>query len=257
MLKTILSFSHYTLLEAWHTRTPALLFAVLGLAYFLTVFLSHITLTETQAMQVALSAAFLRLTGIYLLCLFVISSMVREQQQTTVLLWFSLPVARWQYLLGRWLGYAGLAAIMVIFLAVFLLAFAPIKGVLFWALSLWFELLILLSISLLCVLTLPHTVLAFSAVAAFYLLARSIHTIELMATGILPNITQTVVDQWIAGFIQVLALLLPDLARFTKTDWLLDNTFAFDELSLLFLQTLIYLAVILSAALFDLYRKNW
>jgi hypothetical protein len=53
-----------------------------------------------------------------------------------------------------------------------------------------------------------------------------------------------------------LALLLPDLARFTQTSWLVNGTGSAATLGMVAGQTLIYGAVLTGAGLFDLYRKN-
>ena len=53
-----------------------------------------------------------------------------------------------------------------------------------------------------------------------------------------------------------LALLLPRLDQFAQTRWLVDGVVPAPMLGALALQTLIFVALITSAAMFDMYRKN-
>jgi hypothetical protein len=254
--RKIFTLSHYVLLEAWNTHLFWLILGVLGVGYGLAFFVGQIALTETHAMQTSLLAAFLRLAAVYVLCLFIISSMAREQQQQLWLLWLSLPMSRATYVIGRGLGYAGLALGLTVVFSALLAFYAPWPQLVIWSVSLGCELLIMAGLSLLCVLTLAHILPAFSLVAAFYLLARSISAIQLMTEGVLFQIDPSFADQMIVHFINILALLLPDLSQFTLTDWLIYQTGSLTDLLMIAGQTVIYCGFLLAATLFDVMRKN-
>jgi len=53
-----------------------------------------------------------------------------------------------------------------------------------------------------------------------------------------------------------MVLLLPRLDEFTQTSWLIDGG-APSALGGVFVQTAIYVALLLAAAMFDFYRKNF
>ncbi len=256
VIKQIVTLSRYSLLEAWYTHVAWLVVGILAVGYALAMFVGQIALTETNATQVSVLAAFLRLAAVYLSCLFVISSMVREQQQQLWFLWLSLPLSRSVYCAGRWLGYALLTLLISGILAVLLSCYAPIVPVLMWTVSLSCELLIMISISLLCVFTLPQTLPAFSLVAGFYLLARSINAIQLMADGVLLQTEQSLFHQTISFLISGLAFLLPDLSQFTLTSWLVYDTASLAQILIILGQTVIYVSLLFAASLFDLSRKN-
>ena len=78
------------------------------------------------------------------------------------------------------------------------------------------------ALTLFCVITFAQIMPAVSFVAAFYLLARSISAIRLLA-----RIAAARTDEWtqraVAWLVDGLALLLPDLDRFTCTAWLVDR----------------------------------
>jgi hypothetical protein len=54
-----------------------------------------------------------------------------------------------------------------------------------------------------------------------------------------------------------LTWLLPDLHRFTQTEWLAHNTGSFELLLPVMIQSMIYLVLLSAVALFDFYRKNF
>jgi hypothetical protein len=90
---------------------------------------------------------------------------------------------------------------------------------------------------------------------AFYLLSRSIEAMQLMARNPIVSSdtwSQRIIEQFIDG----MAFLLPDFARFTSSEWLVYHTGGWQEVAPIAAQTLVYLALLAGAALFDLYRKN-
>ena len=109
--------------------------------------------------------------------------------------------------------------------------------------------------SLLCLFTFNQITLALSAVMAFYLLSRSMEAMQLMARN--PIVSS---DSWsqrlIEQFIDAVAFLLPSLARFTSSEWLVYHTGGWQDVIPIAGQSLIYLILLAGAALFDLYRKN-
>ena len=255
MFKKLIIMSRYVANEAWQTRFFLVVIALALIALGFGLFVGQIALTEKQAMQSSLVAAFLRLGAVYAISLFVISSMVREFQSKVIYLWLSMPLPRSVYLLSKLFGFALVAAVIAMIFGGTLFFYADPLQVTFWTISLFAELLIVTAVSLLFVISFPYTVPAFSAVTGFYILARSITAIQLMTQGPLFN-SQTVVDQMIQGFVNFLAMLLPDLSQLSKSDWVVYQTATWETMLPIIMQSLIYSALLLSAGLFDLYRKN-
>ncbi len=108
--------------------------------------------------------------------------------------------------------------------------------------------------SLLCVLTLNQVLPALAAAAGFYLLARVVGTLQLLGRG--PGGDQGPGQHWLNAGIDALALLLPHLDQYTRSDWLLYHSGSLAELAPIALQTALAVALLGAAALFDLYRKN-
>ncbi|HVK95798.1 MAG TPA: ABC transporter permease [Noviherbaspirillum sp.] len=254
MLRQIRTIAFYTLLEALRNRL-VWLFAAIALAGIgLSGFLTELALTESRQIQLAVLAAFVRFAAVFVLATFVITSMTREFNDKGLELILALPLPRAGYLLGKLLGFAALALVPAMLFGALAACFAPPAQAAAWAVSLLGELWIVAACCLLCVLTFTHVMGALSAVMAFYLLARSVTAFQLIAHA--PLASDTWSQRILGGAIDAIAMLLPRLDQFTRTEWLVYHTGSWSALGPLALQTAIYLALIVGASLFDLYRKN-
>ncbi len=109
---------------------------------------------------------------------------------------------------------------------------------------------------MLCLFTLGQITTALSAVVAFYILARSIGTIQLISHSPILGSTE-LSQQYINRLVDAIAYVIPDLGSFTKTQWLVYQTGSTEDLVVIVIQTIIYIVLLSSAALFDLYRKEF
>ena len=62
-------------------------------------------------------------------------------------------------------------------------------------------------------------------------------------------------QQFAGVLVDALAFLLPDLDRFTESEWLIHGSGTIGDLGFVTMQTVIYVALLFAAASFDLYRK--
>jgi ABC-type transport system involved in multi-copper enzyme maturation permease subunit len=243
-----------TLLEAVRNRLLWLTVILVAAAFGLTQFLNQVAITETREIQAALLAAPLRVAAVFILAVFVITSMVRESSDKVTELLLSLPAPRSYYFFGKFAGFASVAVVLALLCALPIAPFAKLSGLALWTASLVCELLIVTAMSLFCVLSLGQVVPAFAAVGGFYLLSRSMTAMQIIAGASLHD--QTLTDRVVSAIVGLIALLLPSLDSMTQTTWLLGGAFGNVMVSVLG-QTAIYLVLICSAALFDLYRRNF
>jgi len=244
----------YTLLEALRNRLMWLVVAVALIGVGLSGFLQEIALTESRQIQLAMLAAFLRFSAVFLLATFVVTSMVREFNDKGLELVLALELPRAGYLFGKLAGFAALALVPALLFGLLTLLLAPPEQAAWWTLSLVCELWIVAAFSLLCVLTFNQVMAALSASMAFYLLARSVTAFQLIGHG--PMTDQSISQQIINFVINAIGVLLPHFDEFTRTDWLVYHSGDLTALLPVLAQTGIYLALLAGAALFDLYRKN-
>ncbi len=253
-LQQIVVLARYTLIEAIYTRFFIILFTFIGLSISLELFLQQIVIFEKEATQVILIATFLRFAAIYLMGLFVISSVTQEFNQHSIYLLMSLALSRTTYILGKLLGFSLLGFIICCLFGVLLSAHVEFKQLILWIISLYCELLLIISLAIFFSLSLQHTLPALSSLIGFYLLARSIDAIQLMSHNLQDSWVWS--EQLLYYLSQLLALLLPDLSRFTRSEWLIYHSAQWDNIVSLLIQTIIYLILVISASLFDFYRRN-
>ena len=256
MPRPILPIARYTLLEARRNRLLWLALILVGAGLAFTQFLQQVAITESNAIQAALLAAVVRFGAVFMLASFVITSMVREFNDKVVELILSRPLERSSYFFGKFAGYAALALALALVSSLPLALFAPLPRVALWGLSLACELLIVTAFALFCVLSLTQVISALAAVAGFYLLARSISALQIMAGN--PLSDSLGMGQKLVNFIiDVLAFLLPGLERMTQTGWLIYGAPSAAQITQVLAQTAVYVLLLCGAALFDLQRKNF
>lgn len=254
MLRQIRTIAFYTLLESLRNRLMWLIALVALIGIGLSGFLNALALTESRQIQVALLAAFLRFSAVFLLATFVVTSMVREFNDRGLELVLALPLPRSGYLLGKLTGFCALSLVPALLYGLLTSFFAPFAQTAMWVMSLICELWIVAAFSLLCVLTFNQIMAALSAVMAFYMLARSITALQLIGHG---PLSESTLSQQVLNFvIDTVAALMPHLDQFTRTEWLVYHNGSWLQLTSLLMQSAVYLMLLTGAALFDLYRKN-
>jgi hypothetical protein len=246
----------FTALEARRGRLLWLLAATVLAAFLLSEIAAAAAVTESNAIRLAFLAAILRIAAVFLVASFIAGSIAREQSDKGSEMVLSLPMPRYAYYLGKLAGFAAVAVVVVaLYTALIALHSPPLQASL-WAVSLLCELLIIVALTLLCTFTFAQVPVILSAVAAFYLLSRTMEAIRLMSRGPLVDATEPS-SRLIAGVVDAIAYVLPNLNRFTPTDWLVYQTGTVGDLAGIAVQTAIYIALLLAAGLFDLYRRNF
>jgi ABC-type transport system involved in multi-copper enzyme maturation permease subunit len=255
MLRHILVISKYTLLEALRNRLLWLAFIIAFIAFGLSAFLADVAITEHRSIQLSVLAGMLRISGVVIMALIVVTSVLRELNDKSLELILALDVHRPSYYFGKLAGFAVISVFMVVLFAVFLLWYAAPLDVLWWSISYFCELLIVVCLGLVMLFSFKQIPAAISAVFVFYVAARSMASIQLMAEH--PIVRETgVAQQFMNGFVEMLSWLLPSMHQFTRSEWLVYGGSA-SEVLLVIGQTLVYGLLLSAIALFDFYRRNF
>ncbi len=256
MFSQVLTISRFTIIESLRNRLLLLSFLVIGISFAMVEFIGDLAITEHRVTQAAILAAFLRMSAVVMVTLFVVSSTVRELHDKTLEMILAMPIRRGSYYLGKLIGYFYIAALVAVIFAALLLLYADAEQVLIWMISLFFELILVVALSLVMLFTFNQVPSALTAVFIIYGASRIVTSIFLMAKY--PIVAHSsVAQQFMDVFVELLTWLLPDLHRFTQTEWLTYNTADWSTLLPLFGQTVIYLMFLSFIALFDFYRKNF
>ena len=256
MFSKIFTISKFTIIESVRNRLLWLSLLVVAISFGLVEFIGDLAITEHRVTQVSVLAAFLRLSAVVIVTMFVVSSSLRELQDKTLEMILAMPLHRSSYYVGKLIGFLQVSMIIALVFSALLLLYASPDQVLIWGLSLFFELIIVVALGLVMLFTFNQIPAAITGVLVIYAAARSATSIYLMSKY--PIISHnTIAQQFMDGFIEMLTWLLPDLHRFTQTEWLAHNTGSFQLLLPVMTQSMIYLTLLSAIALFDFYRKNF
>lgn len=254
MFKQTGTIAFYTFVEALRNRMFQLLLLVAVAAFGFSLLLAQISVTESLQVKNAFLAATFRLSAVFMLSAFIIVSIVREAADKTSEFFLSFPMPRASYFLGKLAGYTLCAVIFALFLSLPLLWKNSALAVCAWGCSLFMELTLMAALSLFCAIMLNLALPALTVIFGFYLLSRTMGVLILLGNGPLAN--HGPVDTLIERTIETISFLLPRFDLYTKSSWLIYSPPSWHEFAPIVLQTLVYLLLVSSAALFDLYRKN-
>jgi hypothetical protein len=252
----ILTISRFTIIESLRNRLLLLSFLVLGISFSLVEFIGDLAITEHRVTQIAILSAFLRMSAVVMVTLFVVSSTVRELHDKTLEMILAMPIRRGSYYLGKLIGYIHIAVLIAVIFSLLLLVYADVEQVMIWALSLMLELILVVALSLVMLFTFNQVPSALTGVFIIYGASRIVSSIYLMSKY--PIIAHTSMAQkFMDSIVELLTWLLPDLHRFTQTEWLTYHTADWNVLPPLLGQTVVYIIFLSFIALFDFYRKNF
>ena len=254
ILRMVATFSAYTIREMINNRLLILvvIFAFLGIG--IAGFVAEVAITEHKSVQLALIAASYRFCAVFVMMVFVVSTIVREFNDKCLELYLSMPVSRMIFFSGKVIGFILCGSILALIFSVCLMFFSEPGQVLIWWISLTLELAIVSVFAFFAVLTFNQQITASVFITFFfYILSRLTDAIELVSTS--PILAETLGNNIIEFMLSGLELILPKLSSFTQTDWLVYGG-GLDDLQGLAVSTVIYCLLIGAMAMWDFIRKN-
>lgn len=252
----IATIARYTLFEALRTRLPVL---VLGIVVALTAaafFVQSLAISESARFQLGFYAAAARLAVVFVAGLYVLVSMTREFNDKGLDVLLSLDLTRSHYVLGKLAGYLGVAFLIAALSSLPVAWLAAPASAAQWVISLALELGIVVAVALFCIVTFNQLVPAACFVLAFYLLARSLTAIRLISAHPIEG-AGTPTQQVFQFLADGLALIMPSLDAWTRTEWLVNEQTAWSQVLLIAGQSALYVALLAAATMFDFYRRNF
>lgn len=256
-MNTFKAIVRLIILESVRSRLPWLLAIVVIVCFGLAQFLGQVAIIESREIQATLQAAVLRMTAVFIVVTFVVTSMVREASDKVTELLLSQAAPRSAYFFGKLAGFSVVALVVALFFSLPLVPFADGTGLLAWVISLACELVLMAALSLFCVLTLTQVLPAITAAAGFYILGRSLAAMQLIAAAAVADAdAPSFADRALNAMVNAVAYLLPGLDQLTLSAWLASPP-PLSVLGPVLAQTVLYAALLAAASLFDLYRKNF
>ena len=251
--RPMVGLARLTLLEARRTAVSKAVIAAIAIALCLALFMDRIVLTEQGRAAVVTYAVIVRLGLVLLIAQAIIANTVRDLHERVIEHFLALPVTRLQYAIGKWLGWAAVAALSAIAAGLPLLGFAGTPGRLAWTLSFVVEAVVVASLALLLALSLGRVVTAMLAFCCLYLFARVSYLLVLLANNMGAS-EGSAVERFDAFYIELARYLLPRMDRFAETAWLTGGAI---RLGPGLLQGVIYIALLGAVASLELRRKQF
>jgi ABC-type Na+ efflux pump permease subunit len=252
-LGAIAIFARTMLIEARRGGLPWVALASIVIVVALASFLSAVAVTEAVALQAAIAAALLRACAVFFVAVQVATSTAREHDDKGLELMLALPLPRSTQYLGRWSGHALVAVLLAAIVSVPLLLWCPPLAVGLWALSLAVEAAMVAAAALFFSMAFAQLLPAVTATAAFYLLARSIGTIQAIAAT--QSDAKFDAQSAARGVVDVIALMLPRLDAVTRADWLVYGLPAAGQAAAALAGLALYAILLLAAGLIDFQRR--
>jgi ABC-type transport system involved in multi-copper enzyme maturation permease subunit len=256
MKNRIAAIARYTILEAIRTRLPLLTIVVIGVLIAGSFLVREIAVTENTRFQTTFYAGTVRYACVFIVALYAIASIAREFQDKGLEVVLALDLPRSHYILGKLAGFLAIAALIAAAASLPLVALAGWQPVAQWAISLAFELAVVVAFSLFCVITFNQLMPAFSFVLAFYLLARALTAVRLISANPIADATAAS-HRFMARVVEALALVVPALDAWTRTAWLVDSPASGQALLSIAARSALFVAIFASAAVFDMQRRNF
>ncbi|MEQ8661505.1 MAG: hypothetical protein RLW62_11850 [Gammaproteobacteria bacterium] len=248
------SIARFTLLEARRTRTWLGALAVVAGALAVAELAAALAITESTSYRNGIYAALVRVACVLVTMLFVAQGLARELADRLLDHTLARPVSRTQWFLGRLAGAAAVAGLLAALACVPLLPAAAPLRVLAWGGSLAAELVLVAAVCQTCMVTLRQVTLAVTATSAFYLLARAIDAMVLMSTGPAVDLARWS-SRAVAATVELLALGLPALDRYTQAAWLGDDA-GLPALAPFGFEWAVFVALVVTIGLVDLHRAE-
>lgn len=227
-----------------------------GLGISLSFFLGSAAILEKEQFSVVYAASSLRILGVMGLVLFVVFYIRRSFEDKDIEFLLSRPVTRPAFILAHSLSFSLIAAFFAAM--VFLCVYAMIpqqltEGHMLWGFSLLFEFIIMANAAIFFAMVLPSATMASLAVFGFYIFCRIIGQIM----GIVDTGTESETVAFMGTIIDLISIFVPRLDLMGQTSWLIYGAGEGIGYTFILFQGVIFSAVLISASMIDLVRRQF
>ena len=132
-----------------------------------------------------------------------------------------------------------------------------VRGVIFWGISFYFEALVVIAFSFFAALILKSAVFAVMSTFAFYFISRLIGFFLISITNPVSTMRSTALGYYSEKVLHSIGMLLPRLDMFSKSEWLIYGMDDLGQYTMFLVSSVVYIALILTMALYDFVRKQF
>lgn len=254
-MKTNIRYILLTALRDW--LFVGLLLGVV-LAAMISSSMGSMAMVEAEQLKLTYAAASTRLLLVVGLIVFACFHLRNAFDTREIDVFLSRPISRRNLVISYWLGFSLVALLLVApsIAIIYLVGVVNGHGFIVWALSFALEVLLVVAVALFCAFTLKSAVSAVMASLGFYVLSRMMGFFIATSKSSLLFRSQELND--LSEFMMdKLAIFVPRLDFFAKTEWLVYGMESQQELYLLLLQAAIFIPLLLTAAIIDFRKKQF
>lgn len=246
----------YILLTALRDWLFSGLFIAILIAAAISATMGSTAFIEEKEMTLAFSSQSARLilmTGLIVFVCFHIRNAFETKEIDVIL---SRPITRSNLILSYWLGFSfvGLLLAVPVVIIINFIGANNSAGFIGWAVSLILEMALVISLALFAAFTMRSAVTAVLACMGFYVLSRMMAFFVFTSNSGMFNNEKFIFMKWI---LQAISTLLPRLDFFSKSEWLIYGFDSALDWQVFVLQTVVFVPILLVAAMIDFRRKQF
>jgi ABC-type transport system involved in multi-copper enzyme maturation permease subunit len=258
MVRQTISLFRYLLLGVVNRRLAILVFVLLMVSSLLGGFVSELAIIDSQEISAALQGDFLRYSLVFVALLLVTSNVAEDYQSKQFERLLTMPISRWQYIVAQLLVILTLATVLSLPVAGTLYVSTTIDLALYWAASLWLELVLVGLIGFLGILSLEKVPQAVIFATAIYLLVKFSGVINQMLSESLRLSEGSASNRFAERIFEGVLYVMPGAEAFAQNNAFFDpSLISVDLLLSQLLTVVIYSAFLIAVCLVDFYRKEF
>lgn len=248
----------YVLMTATRDRLFFGLLLGILLAAYISGVLGSTAMLESEQMTIAFTAASARVIIMVGVIVFIGFHMRNAFDAREIDMLLSRPVSRSLLVLSYWIGFSTVASLLVLPTVALVAIMGTLNhtGFLLWSLSLLLESWLVASVALFAALTIQSGVGTVLVSLAIYTLSRMMGFF-LATTSSVSMFREQEINigaQWI---MKMIALLVPRLDFYAKSNWLIYGAKSYEDLQLVFFQSVIFIPLLIVASVIDFKRKQF
>lgn len=248
----------YVLLTATRDRLfIGLLVGILAAAYISSI-LGSTAMLETEQMTISFTAASARVIIMVGIIVFIGFHMRNAFDAREIDVLLSRPISRTTLVMSYWVGFASVAALLVLptIALVAIIGTLNHTGFWLWSVSLLLESWLVVSIALFASLTIKSGVGTVLSSLAIYTLSRMMGFF-LATTDSASLFKEHQINIGAKWLMQGISSVVPRLDFYAKSSWLVYGAKSYEDLTLFLMQSAVFIPLLILASVLDFKRKQF
>lgn len=257
MINQTIALFRYQLLGIINKRFIFMLLAVVVVAFLGSRFVAELAIINSETISLAVMAELLRYSLVMMMIISVCYQVSQDYELNLFDRLLAMPMSRLQYVMAELLVILALAFVFTIPVLLIMALFYDQSLGLYWALSVYLELILVGQFSVLAILSLEKLPIAVIFTLAVYLLSKSSATVDLIFSQSIVHYEEESGFQLTALLFSLLQYVLPGAKAFAQNNLLFDSAEFLTELFQQLVTVLVYGLFIQFVILIDFYRKEF